>query len=154
MLAIIAVVVLVAAGAGAAFIMLKDDKDEYRSDDDTGRLTIFGNATNDDYLDKEDVQYIQDIIDGKKEATKFADANQDGNIDQADVEMVSKLVKREPMKVYYLNVDGKVASCSYPVTGGLIPLYNKNLEALRTLGASSQVIATDDFNLFSRPKYD
>ena len=147
MIAIVAVIIVVAAGA-AAVVLTRDDGDKsYRSADDTGRLTIFGNANNDDYLDDDDVSYLEDIIAGNKTETKFADANQDGKIDQSDVDMVKKMVKRESMKVNYLNVDNKVKSCSYPVNGKLVVLYNKTLEAIRTLGASDQVIGTDDFTL-------
>ena len=80
-IAIIAVVVVIAVAACAA-LMLSGDGGSDSSDDNTidyltpdsgkakvssvdTKLLVFGNANNDVYLDEKDVQFIQDIVDGK-----------------------------------------------------------------------------------------
>lgn len=87
---IVIVVVVVAAIGVAAFTLLGDDDQGYRSSNEDGRLMIYGNANNDDYLDEEDVAYIERIIAGEAEETLYADANNDGRIDQADIDFVNR----------------------------------------------------------------
>ena len=133
MVIIIAVVaVVVVAGVVAAVMLIKND-DSYKDSVFEGRLPIFGNANNDDYIDGRDVEYIQDIIDGKKTAKMYtvldnftdgkklersiADANGDGVINQADIDLVKKLINRESgIRVYYINVDNVLSSAKYPLT--------------------------------------
>jgi iron complex transport system substrate-binding protein len=62
------------------------------------------------------------------------------------------MVAKKKQVIYYFNVDGEIASVHYPVTGKIIATYNKTLEAARTLGLSSQVIAIDDFS-YEWPTY-
>ena len=99
-IAIIALVVVIAVAACVA-LMLSGDGGNDSSDDNTidyltpdsgkakvssvdTKLLVFGNANNDVYLDEKDVQFIQDIVDGKTKWDKvknpFADTNADGKI--------------------------------------------------------------------------
>lgn len=89
--AIIIVAVLIVAGVGAFFLMGSSDS-EYRSTNTDGRLTVLGNANEDDYLDKEDVDALEKMI-GNGEYTVMADANNDGKVDQKDVDMVKKIIE-------------------------------------------------------------
>lgn len=146
LLAVVVVVVVVAAGAGAALVVLNGDKgdDKYVSKDNTGRLMLFGNADNNDYLDNGDVDKIQSIIDSgtwDKTASPLADANQDGTIDDKDLEIVKKLAKREPVdKVYYINCNEEVKSTHYPLNK-IAAFPNTTLALMKSIGAESKRIS-------------
>ncbi len=119
-IAIGVVAVLVVAGGAAAILMTKDDGS--KSDEKTMdcKLRVMGNAEQDNYLDKKDVEFIQDIIDGKKvwdrNKDRLADANNDGVIDTADVELVNKFLAGTSATMYYLDWDNGVRSVQYPLT--------------------------------------
>ncbi|MDO5862437.1 MAG: ABC transporter substrate-binding protein, partial [Thermoplasmata archaeon] len=152
-LAALAIIVIV---AGSVFIIFggnDDDKTEAPTGSDT-LLTVLGNANLDETIDEKDVEAIESIIElgGTVADYPYADANNDGIIDSSDVEFVKKLAAKEEMVIYYYNVDGDVASLHYPVTGTIIATYNKTLEACRTLGLSSQIIAVDDM-IYDWPTY-
>ncbi|MCQ2069981.1 MAG: ABC transporter substrate-binding protein [archaeon] len=117
-------------------------------------LTILGNVDLDDTISMNDVHALQWVISNKGtvENYPYADANNDGKIDASDLDFVMDMVRKVEQEVYYFNVDGNIASVHYPVTGTVIATYNKTLEAIRTLGASDQVIAIDDFS-YEWPDY-
>lgn len=137
-IAIVAVVILVVAGIGTYFAL--GGNSSYRSDDDTGRLMIYGNANNDDYLDKEDISALEKIISGDMKETPFADANQDGKVDNKDVEFVKRMVNREKMTIYYMNNDKEVKTAHYPETT-LSALPNTTLALMKSIGATSMIKA-------------
>ena len=62
---IIAVAVIVIAAVGIYALVTKTDDNPSRAEATDVRLTVFGNANGDDYLNSDDVTYIQNIIDGK-----------------------------------------------------------------------------------------
>ena len=121
-IAILAVVVVVAAGAGAAVFLMNGNDSPYRSSDLSGRLAVFGNANNDDYLDGEDLKVVDDIIAGNKNKDDypFADANQDGEITNADHEWIEKMINRESMDIYYLNGFKEVKKIGYPIKRAVV----------------------------------
>lgn len=86
----------------------------------TGRLTIFGNANNDDYIDSKDVDMIRGIANGdetwNRTANPYADVNGDGKVDSTDVSLAQALVDRNAKTVRYVNTNGVAAEASYPVT--------------------------------------
>ena len=137
-------IVAIMAVTGAGLYMMLGDNDGYRSDDDSGRLMIYGNANNDDYLDKEDVTMLERIIAGEAEATRYADANQDGKIDQKDIDMVKRMIKREKMDIYYDYryvgeiLQGKV---SYPVKS-LCVVGTNVISAVKSIGAVDEILCT------------
>ena len=117
-IAIIAVAILLVAGIGAAFVLMNDDKEEEKAEH-TGRLTIFGNANNDDYLDSSDVDLIKEYADGKKtwsvSENPYADVNGDGKIDSTDVSLAQALVDRTAKSVRYVDANQNVAEAEYPI---------------------------------------
>lgn len=144
-IAVAAVAVLLIAGiAGAAFI-IGDDSSSYRSDNDTGRLMIYGNANNDDYLDEKDVTALEEVIDSgvwDESKAPLADANQDGVIDSKDVEMVKRMVDREPMDIYYQGWDFKtpaVKKVGYPIKACVVTGSNP-LMAVKSIGATDRIV--------------
>ena len=112
MMAVAVVAIVVIAGV-AAFLVLNNggEKKSFGTSTNTeSRLTIFGNANGDDYIDQRDVDTVKAIIAGEQEATyfdcylsyggkvvqrSFADANADGKIDQADVDIIQNMVDRK-----------------------------------------------------------
>ncbi len=156
--------IVVIAGIGIYLAMGGGSTDEPSyglSENIDGRLVVFGNANNDDYIDERDVEAVQAIIDGEQEAIYFectltyggntvertlADANCDGVVDETDLELIKRMVDREEgMTIYFYDVDGVVASCTYPITTVAIG-YKSNYEAVlicdavdRTLYICNQV---------------
>ena len=151
---VIAVVVVLVVVIAAVFVIMSGNSDKQsRSDATDVRLTVFGNANGDDYLDNDDVQYIQDIIDGKKSlsdapkvqvlteygTTKYtarywADANCDGSVNSSDLNIVKNLVnKTKGTEVKFFDVDSMVGTCTYPLTTYAVG-YKSNYEAELILG--------------------
>lgn len=151
LIAIVAVVIVVAAGAGVVVLNNHDKETIRNSNNLDGRLTVFGNANNDDFLDSRDVDFVKKVIAGEEKATyyscyktyggavvqrSFCDANCDGKIDQADVDWIEKMVDRKKdMLIYFYDVDGVIGSCTYPLTTCAVG-YKSNYEALLVLGES------------------
>ena len=88
-IAIAIVAVIIVAGAGIYLVLGNNGSEKVDPADETTRLNICGNANLDNYLDDRDIQFIQDIIDGKETKTTLADANNDGKIDQKDIDQVN-----------------------------------------------------------------
>lgn len=118
-------------------------------------MPIFGNANNDDFIDDRDVQFIQDVIDGKKTAKTFtvldnytdgkelkrslADANADGVVDFKDLDLAKKLVARESgIRVNYINVDNVLSDCKFPLTTIAIA-YKSHYELAAAAGLTTEV---------------
>ena len=57
------VAILIVAGS-AVFLLAGDDDENQLPKNEDGRLMIFGNATNDDYLDEDDLELIESIAKG------------------------------------------------------------------------------------------
>ena len=119
---IAAVVVVVAIVGAAAFVLLSNNEKDY-SKTEIGEIgtyvPIYGNATADLYINDDDVDMLQSIIDGKMEWDKkkvpYADANQDGKIDSKDVEIVKKIINVEPCEVMYEDYYGDVTKVNFPL---------------------------------------
>lgn len=127
--AIVVVVVIIAAAA--IIIVANDDNDDDKKSYGTStnadsRLTVFGNANGDDYIDDRDIETLQAILDGTQEATYFdcktsyggntvqrsyADTNADGKIDQADLTLLRQIVDRQQnIQIKFYDVDGVISS--------------------------------------------
>lgn len=154
----IAVIVIVVVVAAIAIVVVNDDDDDKKEvvpdQGSATNLTVLGNADLDDDIDQDDVSAIQYVIDhqGTVSQYPYADANNDGRIDSADIDFVNDMIAKKEQRIYYFNVDGEIASVKYPLTGTIIATYNKTVEALRTLGCSSQIVAIDDFT-YQWPTY-
>lgn len=89
---------IIITGSSAAILLTRDDGS---SDGvtETGRVLVYGNANNDDYLDERDVEAINKIIDGDELWDKvkypFADTNADGRITEDDVTLLKKFINNE-----------------------------------------------------------
>lgn len=145
-IAILAVAVIIVAGIGTVFLY-RDYESPYRSTDTTGRLMVFGNADNNDYLDENDVAALEKIISGEasSEDHPFADADQDGSITQADIDMVERMIDREAMDIHYMNARGEVLSVSYPLDKVVVTGTNV-LTALKSISAVDRIVGISGSN--------
>lgn len=148
-IAVFVAVIVICAG-GAALVLLHDSNNN--NDSNTThtdvRLTVFGNANGDDYIDEKDVKLIEDYLNGSEALSSFplvsvlttyggtnytarywADADADGDIDADDLQIVKDLVnKKSGTKVKFYDVDGLIGSCTYPLTTYAVG-YKSNYEA-------------------------
>ena len=151
LVAIILAVVIASGAAVAVTQMGKSDKG-YETDRDDGRLMIYGNANMDDYLDNGDIEYLEKIVDGKEEKTKYADANQDGVIDKSDIDMVKNMIGKKEMQIYYnVSFTDTPQKINFPVTK-IVPIVNESTVAMKILGKTADfvgVYGTPDDVLFS-----
>ncbi|MBR7005556.1 MAG: Ig-like domain-containing protein [Candidatus Methanomethylophilaceae archaeon] len=147
--ALIAAIIIIAAGAGA-FLLLKGDEKHDAVGNAGGRLQIYGNANNDDYMNAADVGLIKDIIsknndqDGSKHVDwktlyPYADANCDGKVDSKDVDLAQSLVERKKgTTVFYLDGNGESKSVEYPIRS-ICVLGTATFTAAQSLGLSDIV---------------
>lgn len=152
--AIIAVVIVCIAAI--AYVVLENDDDgdkRYVSDDDSGRLMVFGNANNDDYIDQKDIDTLKKIISGELSETKYADANRDGKVDEKDIQFVQDIIDKKVDKVYVAQIYNKqeqIVDCSYPLEQVCVSGY-ETLTVIKSIGAASKVVCLsglrgDNFN--------
>ena len=149
-----AVVIVVAAAAIAVTFNSSDDSDdteridfEYQSE---VNLAIFGNANGDDYLNTDDVQVIQDIIDGAiqydPKKYSFADTDANGVIDSKDIDLLNKILNGESCTMYYWGAHAEVESIDFPLASdckiGTRHMYP--IDALIILGEYDNVVATSN----------
>jgi hypothetical protein len=155
LISVLIVLIVAVAGAGLYLLSGDDGAGRYRSSDDTGRLMIYGNANNDDYLDQEDVAALEKILAGEAGEIPYADANLDGRVDQADLDMVKRMVKREEMTInydYYFGgrlMQGKVG---YPISAACV-VGPEVIAIVKSIGAAGKIKSVSggdlDSTLFS-----
>ena len=155
-MSILIVAVLLVAFVGG-FFLLSDDS-EKESEVKEGRLTIYGNANNDDYIDDRDVDFVQKILDDMKNGESwdskeypYADSDYDGDVDSDDLDYVKKMVDRNIDHVYYLNANFDVDRVRYPITSivsagswthsGIVTMGLSDI----TYGCSDSVSAFDEY---------
>ncbi|MCQ2070772.1 MAG: ABC transporter substrate-binding protein [archaeon] len=145
-LAIVAVVIIVAAAGAAVFMMHGDSSKNDEPQLYDGRLMVYGNANNDDYLTADDITYLQKIIDGEVEKTTYADANQDGKIDQKDIDLVQKVLDIQSGKstgkvdlFYYSTAFNKPMKAAYPVKN-YVAIEREAMLAVKILGTMDRMV--------------
>ncbi len=94
LIAVVAVVVVAAAGVGTFLVLKNNDKDKNYEID--AALEVYGNANGDYKIDNADKDVIQKIIDKEEgytlEKYPLADAYKDGAVDEKDIEQVDKIL--------------------------------------------------------------
>lgn len=124
-IAVIAVVVIVVIAAVAIVIANDDDDDEDKKpssiipkDISDARLQVYGNADNNDIIDKDDITFLNQLIaSGEEWQTKypFADANNDGVLDSKDVQVIQNFIDGKSERMYYYNSLGNTTYINYPL---------------------------------------
>lgn len=115
--------------------------------DTDSRMWVYGNANEDDRLDRSDVEFLKRIIDGKEQATRLADANADGVVDSKDVEYLEAIIKASENKtdeidVYYIDSYFKVAKVSWPVNS-IATTYCSGLYTAAVTGTIDKITMVD-----------
>ena len=154
-LIIVGVVVAIAVIGAAAVLLMgggggqKVTKYDGETDNDYNRLLVYGNANNDNYLDKNDVKLIQSMVDGTfvydVKDYPLADANCDGKITSADVDLVNKFLKGQSATMYYVDWNLEVNKINYPLTGKVAVPYDSSLWIGQIVGFY------EDITYMSRP---
>ena len=104
---------------------------------------MYGNATNDDYLDNRDLEFIESIVNGDVEwdrsTNPYADANFDGKVDSKDIDFVKRMINREEMKIFFVDGGDVVQEINYPLKHiGVIG--NTQLIRVQALGILDKVV--------------
>ena len=97
-------------------------------------LEIYGNANMDEHLDQADLDYIRDIVAGKTEPTKLADANYDGDVDEEDIEQVQAILDGRETRITYIDILGEAETLNKPIKR-LVNMGYNGVEMTRILGA-------------------
>ena len=154
-IAIVAVIAVVLGGSIAAVVALNGNEETNHSEK-VGRVHIYGNANNDDYIDNNDLNLIQDIVDGNKKwvkaANPYADVNYDGYVNQADVDAVKKIINKEPTTMYFLSAGGEVDKISYPLQKSIAVTHLYPIDACIVLGLYDSVKGLTH-NIFSQTNW-
>lgn len=113
-IAIVAVVVLVGAGAGAYMIMAGGPENQMHID---ASLSIYGNADNDYKIDENDVSTVEKIISGELAANDhpLADANKDGVVDAKDIDHINDMISKKSTTIYVHDATDAAIAIEYPL---------------------------------------
>jgi len=113
--------------------------------DRTARLLVYGNADNDDYLDKADLKLIERIVASgswDKEKFPFADANHDGVVTKDDANHLKKLLDgTETTKMWYVGSGDIDYYVNYPNTGNIAVTVDYGLMMGQVLGVYDRIVA-------------
>ena len=102
-------------------------------------LGVYGNADMNDILNKSDIDYVRAIIDGTREATKFADANYDGVIDGADITQIQHIMNGDKCVLNVEDHTGRIVSIDIPVKR-IVSANTGCLRSLVALGALDRLV--------------
>ncbi len=148
-IAVVVAAIIIVAGIGA-FLLLQNNETKEVVGNSDGRLQIYGNANNDDYIDANDVSLIKDIVSKNSDSDSsndidwkklypYADANHDGKVDSTDATIAQALADRkEGTIVYYLDGNDEVKSIEYPIKS-ICVLGTATFTAAQSLGLSDIV---------------
>lgn len=157
---IVIVLVVIVAAAVTAIIYSNDDNESSNGHKSTatGRLLIYGNADNDDYLDEDDLSMIKNIVSGSivwdKNTNPLADTDADGDIDQDDVDLLQKILNGEDCILKYKGDKNDPATVHFPVKGNIGVNYDYGYMITQTLGIYDRVTAAlDRFVGYSENRY-
>ncbi len=144
---VIAAIAIAAVAIAGAFLLMNGEQKDY-SNTSIGEIgtfvPIYGNATSDLYINQEDVDMLQSIVDKKmdwdKSKAPYADANQDGAITAEDVTIVKNIINRKACKVMYEDYYGDVTTVNFPLKDVNIAVtYYQQAEACSILGVLDNV---------------
>ena len=145
LIAIIAAGIVVVGAAVTVAVTFGGDNSSYDHLDKTGRLLIYGNADNNDYLDGDDLDLVKDLVKdpSKWDKTKnpYADTNYDGKIDQADADLLQKFINKESATMYFVSASGEVDKITYPLSKNIGCIHMYPIDACIALGLYEDVKA-------------
>ena len=80
----------------------------HRADENT--LAVYGNANLDNVIDEDDIEYVQGILDGKENETKFSDANYNGQIGEDDIVQIRAIIAGNETELTLLDMAGRAVT--------------------------------------------
>ncbi len=108
-------------------------------------LQIFGNANMDEIIDDADISYLEMVIKGEADKTKFSDANNDGTIDDEDIDQVKKIIAGNEEFLVVFDDTGRSIRIPEPVNSFVYHGHNSYVyETMRAIGASDRIIGITD----------
>jgi iron complex transport system substrate-binding protein len=149
-IALVAVIILLAAGAGT-FLALNDGRAADRELVD-GELQIYGNANGDWKIDERDITALESIISGEAAAGEYSDANLDGVIDENDISQVRALIDGSAQRIWLVDGDGHDKEISRDISRIGCEYYS-NTELMLILGQKDKVTAVDNAPYQARDFY-
>lgn len=144
------IVLIIAVIVIGVFTAVKNGSNDYTKGIDsypTGRLWVLGNANNDDYINQDDVDYINKVIlEGCLNYSEsiMCDANYDENIDSDDIKQVQDLVAGTANKMWYINVDKKICSFNSTTEKNILTIHPSPTEEVILLNPEL-IVASDDY---------
>lgn len=152
--ALAAVVVIVIAGVGGAFLLMDKDKNPERVVIDVD-LEIFGNADKNDVIDENDAKMVEGYIEAtndndtskleefdKSMSKTFADANHDGIIDDKDVIQIRSIISGTEKSIWLLDGIGAVREIGTDIDR-IGCEYFANTEICLLLGLQDKIYGVD-----------
>lgn len=148
-LAVVAVIVVAAAGVCIYASMDRDDGSSVASLGSS--LEVYGNANGDYYIDGEDIELVERIIEEGldwKTEYPFADANCDGVVDQGDIDQIKRIMgatANDPVVIWHnnWNPSGRyIASTMYPITSAAMCSALTTAILLKTLGIDDEIVGS------------
>lgn len=139
LLAIVAVIVIVVAGAS---VMLINSDNKETEAVNVGQALVYGNVNNDAYLDNEDLKLLESFVKKGNWDFKnypFADVNVDKKVDDKDVAALKKILNKESTVVYYTGSNNSVCSIHYPVTGAIAVSSDYGMMLAQVLGIYDRI---------------
>lgn len=109
---------------------------------DDSRLWVYGNANEDDVIDRKDVEYLRGIIYGDYPETVLADANCDGVVDRRDLAYLERMLVSDSMDVFYVDNYFTVSKVSWPV-GSIAIGYCSGAYVVDLAGLTGKVMMVD-----------
>lgn len=128
--------------AVAAYVVIQNDDEGTDNRNYDGRLMVFGNANNDDYIDDNDLETLREIIDSgtwDRNSNPYADANNDGTVDSDDISFVERMINRDSMEIWYVNAASEVKSINYPI-GNIVVIGSDAMRGMQILDLKDKVV--------------
>ena len=102
-------------------------------------LDIFGNANMDEFVDENDITYLQGIIKGTNEPTKLADANNDSSIDESDISEIERIIAGNETQLTIIDSADQTITVNMPVDR-VVAFNNHQVETMRSIKADDRII--------------
>lgn len=158
--AILIVAILLVSG-GAAYLLVANDPQAKDTEIDlisnNVSMKIFGNANGDHRLDDQDVELIQNYIDGKigsddlisvtdkdyKKTYFLADANLDGRVNSEDITFLKSIINRTGDNMNLMDSFGHIVSVPLHIDK-IVCDYFCTAELLQLMGVQSKIVAVSN----------
>jgi iron complex transport system substrate-binding protein len=99
----------------------------------------------DEIIDNADISYLEKVIKGEADKTKFSDANNDGTVDDKDIDQVQKIIDGTEEILVVFDDSARSVEISEPVKTFVYHGHNSYVyETMRAIGAADRIIGITD----------